>query len=445
MEFNKEIFRAYDIRGLLDEVTPEIAHAVGVALVAKLGGKKILVGRDMRKTSPELSEALKDGVMKAGGDVIDIGLTTTSMFNWAVIAEKADLGAMITASHNPAEYNGIKVAKSDGEPISGMEMYELVKDQDAPVSDRQGTVLATEVRDNYIDAVLRAGKELNVAGAKLVVDYGNGMGAVTIRPLLERLGVSVTELYAEPDASFPNHEANPAKEETLVDLKKKIVETGADFGVAVDGDGDRIGFVDNEGVSLRGDQTLALLAESILRDHPGEKVVVAPNHGWAATRYIESHGGELVGDRIGRTFAIKRMRESNVAIGGEISSHFFYRDFNYLESIDYTLVLLLSIWKKSGKTFAELARPLRAFHNSGEVNFEIKNKQAALDLIKKTYAPGATVVNELDGIRCEFDDAWWFIVRPSNTEPLIRLTVEAKDEVILKEKLAELSSLLKNV
>lgn len=442
MDFPKEIFKAYDIRGLKELVSPDVAQQVGRSVVAKLGGKTILIGRDMRETSPQLAEALIEGVTKMGGSVVDIGMTTTSMFNWAVGSMDVDFGVMVTASHNPAAYNGMKVARSNGQPISGEELYDFVLEQYEDASE-VGSVEQKNVLDEYLDAVLEAAGELpDLTGVRIGADYGNGMGSLTVKPLLERLGVEVTDLYADPDATFPNHEANPAKEETLVDVKNLVEESELDLGIATDGDGDRIGFIDNESVSLRGDQALAMLAQHYLEKHPGAKVVVSPNHGWASTNLIKEHGGELVEERIGRTFIIKKMHETGAVVGGEVSSHFFFNEFQNLESIDYALVLMLQIWKASGKSFADFVRPLRAYHNSGEVNTEVEDKAAVLQKLKDTYASQASVVNELDGIRCEFGDDWWFIVRPSNTEPLIRLTVEAKTEEMMQEKVEELRSLI---
>lgn len=444
MDFPKAIFKAYDIRGLKEQVSPEIAGQVGRAVVAKLGGKTVLIGRDMRETSPQLAEALKEGVTKMGGNVVEIGLTTTSMFNWAVTTMDVDFGVMVTASHNPAEYNGMKVATSAGQPISGEELYDFVLESYEDATEI-GSVTEKDVLNDYLDAVLATAGDLpDLSGVRIGIDYGNGMGSFTMQPLLERLGIEVTELYAEQDATFPNHEANPAKEDTLVDLKNVVEESDLDFGVATDGDGDRIGFVDNESVSLRGDQALAILAQHYLESNPGSKVVVSPNHGRASTDSIKEHGGELVEERIGRTFIIKKMHESGAVVGGEVSSHFFFNEFGNLESIDYAFVLMLQIWKSTGKSFADFVRPLRTYFNSGEVNIEVEDKDVVLKTLKEKYAADATVVNELDGIRLEFGEDGWFIVRPSNTEPLIRLTVEAKTEEHMKEVVEEVSQVIKN-
>lgn len=442
MNIPEHIFRAYDIRGLMHEITPEIAEKVGAALVKKSGAQTVIVGRDMRKTSPELMKAAIQGITSQGANVLEIGMCTTSMFNFAVSHyEDVDAGLMVTASHNPAEYNGIKMGLSNGLPISGSVMLSLIQEDMSP-AEAAGWVEKRDILNDYLDIVIERADAPDLTGTKLVVDYGNGMGSVSVQPLLERLGVEVVELYAEPDASFPNHEANPAKEETLTELKRLVVAEKADFGVALDGDADRIGFVDNEGNSLRGDLMLAVLAKEILKKRPGGKVITAPNHGWAAKKAITEAGGEAIDVRIGRTFVIEQMHENGAILGGEISSHFFFEEFNGLEAVDYALVLALSIWKRSGMTFADMTRDLRSYVNSGEVNVEVEDKDVVISRIKETYVSQATLVNEMDGIRCEFNEDWWFILRASNTEPLLRLTVEAKTEELMQEKVEEIRGMM---
>ncbi|MFH1632049.1 MAG: phosphomannomutase/phosphoglucomutase [bacterium] len=444
MNIPRHIFKAYDIRGLLAEVTPEIAEAVGFALVEKTGAKRVVVGRDMRETSPELAVAAMRGITKAGAGVADVGMCSTSMFNFAVSSvDDFDAGLMITASHNPKEYNGIKLAFSSGLPISGQSILELVEKEQVD-SFEQGKIEEIGVLDEYLGKCIDLADAPDLSGTKIVVDYGNGMGSVSVRDFLSRLGVESVELYPEPDASFPNHEANPAKEETLADLKKAVLSEGADFGVALDGDADRIGFVDNEGQSLRGDQMLAVLARHILKTKPGATIISAPNQGWAPMDAMRELGANIVDCRIGRTNVINAMDKEGAALGGEVSSHFFYDEFNNLESVDYTLALALAVWKRSGEPFAELVRDLRSYVNSGEINTEVEDKEKVLKALEEKYAPIASIVNKLDGIRCEFDRDWWFIVRPSNTEPLIRLIVEAKSEELMKERRDEVLEVIKS-
>ncbi len=442
MEFKAEIFKKNDIRGLLAEVTPEIAQQVGKALVSVTKAKKVVVGQDMRSTSPELAKAAIEGITAMGATVLDIGLCTTSLYNFAV-SSQADVGAglMVTASHNPAEYNGLKMAWHNGLPIPGSDFLPLMSEEYAE-SEERGQVVYCSVLENYLDFCLKNVDAKKFAGTKVVIDYGNGMGAVTVRKLAERLGLEVIEMYAEPDARFPNHEANPAKEEMLSDLKAAVLKEKADFGIALDGDADRVGFVDNEGVSLRGDQTLALLAQAMLKSQPGAKVIVAPNQSWATREAIAAAGGECVEVAVGRTTVIKAMHDTGAALGGELSSHFMFAETGNLECVDLAMVKVLTLWKELGVKFAELVRPLRAMSNSGEVNIEVHDKAAALQKLSEKYESAATVVNKLDGIRCEFGREWWFLVRASNTEPILRLIVEAMTEAMMIAKRDELVALI---
>lgn len=442
MAFPSHVFRANDIRGLLEEITPELARATGAALVRMTGAKLVVVGRDMRSTSPALTEAAIDGITSAGANVRDIGMCTTSMYNFAVTsADDVGAGLMVTASHNPPEYNGIKMAHANGLPISGALLLAPVEEAWTP-AEVPGSVTAVDVLSAYLDACLSSLAMPDVRGTKVVIDYGNGMGVISLHPLCERLGLEAVEMYAEPDARFPNHEANPVKVETLEALKAAIVREGAAFGVALDGDADRIGFVDNEAVHLRGDQMLALFAEDVLTRTPGAKVVVAPTMSWSVIDAIRAAGGELEECAIGRTIVVKTMHDTGAPLGGEISSHFMFSEFHNLESVDHAFARVLGMWKRSGMTFADFVRPLRTFVNSGEVNLEVHDKDAAIDRVKEVFVPQATVVNTRDGIRCEFGRDWWFLVRPSNTEPILRLIVEAKDEATMAAKRDEVAALL---
>ncbi len=439
----KHIFKANDIRGLLAEVTPELARAVGFAVVVRTGAMSVLVGRDMRETSPQLLEAVIEGVNAAGAKAVVINMCTTSLFNYAVVSnDDVQAGIMVTASHNPAQYNGIKMAHHDGLPISGTEIFESLPALVAlrlDIQNEEREVIEGYVR-NYMEV---AGlQEGDCAGVKVAVDFGNGMGSITVKRVLELLGADTQYLYEEPDARFPNHEANPAKWETLKDLQALIAKSGAVLGVALDGDADRIGFLDGEGHILRGDQTLAIFTGILMPQGKASRVVVAPNFGWDAIDAITASGAELVWERIGRGFVVKKMRELSVPLGGELSSHFFFADTHELESVDYALMLILKGIKESGKTFAQITELVRRFVNSAEINLHVDDKAGAIARVKESLAKEATSINELDGVRCEFNKDWWFIVRPSNTEPLLRLTVEAKDQALLDEKVAMMRALI---
>ena len=442
--FPAHIFRTYDIRGLLAEVTPEIAKKVGQALVQITGAKMVIVGRDMRETSPELAKAAIDGITSMGADVLDIGMCTTPLFGYSVRNLDVQAGLMVTASHNPPEYNGIKFADKQGLPISGKTMLPEME-KDFVFEGAIGGVSSIDALAQYIEDCLKWPGVDEFRGTKIVADFGNGMGAMTIRPLAEKLGIELVEMYAEPDARFPNHEANPAKEETLKDIQKKIVEEGADFGIALDGDADRIAFIDNEGKTLNGDLALVVFAENVLERSPKSKIVVSPNQSWTTMDTIRELGGELVESPIGRTLMIQKMVEVDCPVSGEVSSHFFFREFGCLEAPEHAFVRMLLAWKNTGMTFADFVRPLRKYANSGEVNFEIPNKEIVLELLRKTYVDQATSVNTIDGIRCDFDREWWFIARPSNNEPLLRLTIEALNQEALQNRIHEMSSLLESI
>lgn len=431
--FPTHIFRSYNIRGLLHEVTPDIARKAAIILVAMTGAKMVVVGRDMRETSPELMAAAIEGVTSMGVDVVNIGLCTSSMYNFAVTSDEAiGAGIMITASHNPAEYNGIKMAKADGSPIAGSDILARFDEQFSPAA-VPGTERSFDVLPAYLDRCISISGVAS-AKAKIVIDYGNGMGVTSMRPLCERLGLDVTELYAEPDARFPNHEANPAKEETLTDLKRKVLEIGADFGVAIDGDADRVAFVDNEGFSIAGDCTLAVLSKDALLRKPGGKILYSINAGWALDDAIRANGGEPVRCPVGNTKIIKTMHDVGGILGGEVSSHFFFPEFHNLEAIDFAFLKVFAAWRDSGGTFADLVRPYRSYANSAEVNIHTEKGDGAIAAIREQYESKATSVITIDGLRFEFGRDWWFLVRKSNTEPLIRITVEAKDRAMMERE-----------
>jgi phosphomannomutase len=443
MPIPHHIFRSYNIRGLLHEVTPEVAEKAAHALLVITRAKKVVVGRDMRQTSPELAQAAINYFVSKGVEVLDIGMCTSSMYNYAVTSRE-DIGAgfMVTASHNPAEYNGIKMAHPTGLPIAGTE---VLANCDTPLAQTggEGSVTSLDILPSYLEACKKHVNIPDVRGTKIVVDYGNGMGVVSMRPLCEQLGIEVVELYPEPDARFPNHEANPAKEETLHDLKKKVREVGADFGVAIDGDADRVAFVDNEGNAVQGDLTLALMASDRLSRETGGRVLYSINASWAVEDAVRAAGGQPIACPVGNTKIIKLMQEYQGMLGGEVSSHFFFPEFHNLEAVDYAFLTVLGIWKRSGKTFADLLRPLRTYHNSQEMNFEVEDKDGALAAIKERYEQEAEKCITIDGLRYEFGRTWWMLVRKSNTEPLIRVTIETNDAALLEEKRIEVKEVLK--
>lgn len=414
-------------------------------MVVKKQAKTVVVGRDMRETSPALKAAVIRGITQMGGNVVDVGMCTTSMFNFAVSSTPGvDLGVMVTASHNPADYNGIKVCLASSEPISGKELFSLVTEE-FPLHASVGSIEESDILEAYLKKALSLVDLPDLSGTSLVVDYGNGMGVLSVRPLLERLGVTIHELFPEPDARFPNHEANPAVEENLSDLKAAVKEHKADFGIALDGDVDRMKIVDEKGDSIATDLSHAFLMHDVLTQAGGGKAVVTMNISNATRDAIASAGGEVVECPVGRTNVISKMLEVDAVVGGEVSGHIMFRDFASLESIDYAILRTLALWKRRGKKMSEIAAAFDTYANSGEVNREVRDKDAVLSKLEEVYASQASQTDTTDGVRCRFKNDWWFILRKSNTEPVVRLTVEAKTRELMEQRRDEILAFMEQV
>jgi len=444
IQIDPSVFKSYDIRATMDKLSPELAEKVGAALVAMTGAKTVAVGRDMRETSPELAEGAIRGITSQGAKAVDIGMCTTTMYNFASTNyDDIDVAMMITASHNPAEYNGMKMYDMEGFPISGKVIKDLVMDKEYPAVEQLGEVEQRDVTDDYLKKMFDLAEMPSLAGMKVVIDAANGMSGIILPKVFEKLDAEVVEMYYEPDGTFPNHEADPIKDENLVDLKAKKKEVGAAPGISYDGDGDRVVFVDDKFNTIRGDVLLAMLATEYLKDHPGGKVYTAVNQSWIVRDAAKEAGGEAVMDKVGRTNAIRWMKENNGVLGGEVSCHFFFKEFHYLESSEYTMLLILKMIAEQGKPFSEMMAPYRTYISSGEINFEVEDKQGTIKKLEDKFKPESTSFTNIDGIRLEFED-WWFNVRASNTEPLIRLTIEAKAQELLDEKKKELTDLITN-
>ncbi|MFH1142786.1 MAG: phosphomannomutase/phosphoglucomutase, partial [Candidatus Uhrbacteria bacterium] len=380
MQISEEVFKSYDIRSTLDQLSDELAFLVGAGLVHLTEAKIIVVGQDMRDSSPRLATAAIQGIISQGSKVVDIGMCTTTMFNFAVsnYAEH-QAGLMITASHNPAEYNGFKMADATGLPLSGQAMKEVVIGKEYPAVDLLGSVEQRDVSQDYINRLFELLQMPSLQGMKVVVDAGNGMGGLLLPKIFERLDCQMIPMYFEPDGTFPNHEANPAKEETLVDLQNKIKEVGADIGAAFDGDGDRVGFVDQQGKNIRGDILLGLLATEYLASHPGGKVTNSPNMSWIPRDAVLAAGGEVVNSPVGRTHVIKKMRETGAVLGGEVSCHFFFKEFQALESSEFAMLLILKMMAEQKKPLSEIIAPYLKYFGSGEINFKVEDKQGLIN------------------------------------------------------------------
>ncbi len=443
------IFKAYDVRGLypteLDETT---ARKIGQAFRNVLDeedlafGHRVVVSRDMRPSSVPLAKALIEGLTTAGLDVIDIGLATTPMNYFAIGHLKTAGGVQVTASHNPAQYNGLKFSKHEARPVSGDHGIALlercVKGNDLPASTRQGSVSTADVSAEYARHVLSflrrpAGSE-NARRLKVVVDASNGM-AVVDRAIWDALGIDLVPLYFELDGSFPNHEANPLKLENLRDLRAKVLEVGADLGVSCDGDFDRAAFIDETGEPVGSDLATALIAGELLEREPGKHVTYDLRSSRAVAEWITEHGGVPVRERVGHSFIKATMRANGGAFGGELAGHYYFRDNFYADCAILAVIEVLNLLWQSGKKMSELVAPLLRYAKSTETNFEVEDKAGKMRDLAAAYPDAA--IDWMDGVTVQYPD-WWFNVRPSNTEPLLRLVVEARSQADLDRRFAEL-------
>ena len=434
------VFKAYDIRGIYGtEITEELYEKIGRALVVFLNPKQVVIGHDMRPHSKPLFAAMAKGITDQGADVIDIGLSSTPMSYFANGSLKADASVIITASHNPGEYNGMKICREDAIPVSGatgiMDIERLVNENNFPTSAHKGQIIKEDVSQAYADSVLP--HVTFTRKPRIVVDFANAMGSKEIEGIRQLF--DIIPLYEELDGSFPNHEANPLQLDTLDALCAKVKETGAEFGVAYDGDADRSGFVDDEGVILPMDLTTALIAEDILSKGPAT-ILYDLRSSWTVKETIENNGGTAVMSRVGHSFIKAKMREHGAIFAGELSGHYYFKENFTAESQALALILVTNVLEKSGKKMSDLVRPLRKYYASGEINSKVADAGKVLDVLREKYSDGKQF--ELDGLSVEYSD-WWFNVRSSNTEPLLRLICEAKKPEKMAEKRDELLAIIR--
>ncbi len=452
------VFKSYDIRGESPAViNADFADKLGMAIIAARKPKNVMVGRDMRLTSPELEDALVESLLKQGVSVTKIGLCTTPMFNilMGMADGKFDLGVMITASHNPGEYNGFKFVTGEMLPLglgSGLEEirdYFLNTKYHLPNINKGSVAEDHEALERYVDFVIEKARLIDdMPEVKVVIDAGNGMAGHVLPKLLERLPwLKAVPLYFEPDGSFPNHEANPIKGETLSELKKKVIETKAIMGIAFDGDGDRIGFVDEKGVQIPGDILTAMFAKIELNKYGPRKVLFDVRSSWSVKEAVESAGGEPVLCKVGHANIKNQMRKEDAVFAGELSMHYYFKEFWNMECGDYAMLVLLKELANPFSTLSSYWKSLQKYYHSGEINFEVKDKDLVIENIVNEYKNEAKKIIDIDGYRLEFGDpkqgdAWWFNLRKSNTEPLIRLNLEATSEKLMEEKVEELTNLI---
>ena len=436
------IFKAYDIRGIYGEqLTDDLAYKIGRAYATFLQCKKVVVGYDMRPHSANLFKALARGLTEQGADVINIGLCSTPMTYFANGSLHADGGIMITASHNTGEWNGFKLCRQNAIPISGAtgiaDIEKIVHNQSySPAPAQKGQIKPYEILPAY-RAHIRQFSQITHP-VKIAVDYANAMGiyeAKTIEGL-----VTLDPLYDTLDGTFPHHEANPLKTETMADLQAKVRNGHYDFGIAFDGDADRVGFVDEHGEIVSMDLITALIAAYLLEKHPGETIYYDLRSSAAVRETIVQHGGRALESRVGHAFIKQQMRDAGAIFAGELSGHYYFRDNYFTECSALAVVYVSCLLCQTGKTLSNLVAPLRRYYATGEINSVVKNPAAVFQTLRSHYSKGK--VSELDGLSIAHAN-WWFNVRLSNTEPLIRLNLEADTEALMRQKRDEVLELIR--
>jgi phosphomannomutase len=443
-----KVFKAYDVRGIYPtELDEDGAYAIGRAYVEHFEPRKIAVGRDMRISSPSMAAAFIRGATEAGADVLDLGLVGTEMVYFAVGELELDGGAEITASHNPKEYTGIKIVRRGALPVGGESGLLEIRDralslEDTPGGQTPGQVQEYDIWPAYVERVLSFVDVSAIKPLRVVIDAANGMAGVMLPPILERLPIDAVRYFFEPDGTFPNHEPNPLLPENREFIVERTKAEGADFGVAFDGDADRCFFVDDEGEFVPGDFVTALLAESVLEKNPGARIIYDVRASWAVPEVIEAAGGIPLINRVGHAFIKHRMREDGAVFGGEVSGHYYFRDFSQADSGVIPFLLMLELVSRRGQKLSEILRPFRErYFITGELNTPVPDVAVKLQELKERFGPEGNV-SHLDGISVDADD-WHFNVRPSNTEPLLRLNLEARSAELMEQKRDEVLDVIR--
>jgi phosphomannomutase len=442
-----EVFKAYDVRGLYKtELDEDGAYAISRAYVDEFSPARIAVGRDMRLSSPTMAAAVREGAADAGAQVLDVGMVGTEMLYFAVGELELDGGVMVTASHNPKEYTGMKIVRRGALPVGGDSGLLQVRDRALAGEWRdaqRGEIREEDIWDRFVDRVLSFIDVGALAPLRVVIDAANGMAGAMLPPVLARLPmIDTVRCYFEPDGSFPNHEPNPLLPENREFIVRKTTEERADFGVAFDGDADRCFFVDDTGEFVPGDFATALFAELILAREPGGKVIYDVRASWAVPEAIRAAGGEPLINRVGHAFIKQRMREEDAVFGGEVSGHYYFRDFSQADSGTVPFLLMCELVSRRGKLSAALEPFRKRYFITGEINTPVADVPSKLKELEERFGPEGRV-SHLDGLSVEADD-WHFNVRPSNTEPLLRLNLEARSQELMEAKRDEVLSVIRS-
>ncbi len=450
------VFKAYDVRGTVpDQLDEEMAYAIGVAFASfakeQAGAERVVIGRDMRPSGVALGGAFAAGALASGLGVVDAGMISTDMIYFAS-GSLGLPGVMLTASHNPARYNGLKMCLPGAQPIGQDSGLQVIRDEaaevmagleaaPAPPAADDGRIERVDLLERFAAHVHSFVDVGSLAPLKVVADTANGMGGLVAPAVLGSLPFELDILFPELDGNFPNHPADPIQPENLAFLQQRITETGADVGLAFDGDADRVFLVDEQAEPLSGSLTTAIVAAAMLDAHPGETVLYNLICSKAVPEVIAEHGGLGVRTRVGHSFIKAVMAETGAVFGGEHSGHYYFRDNYRADSGIIAALVVLSVISRAGAPLSELRRPFERYFDSGEINTEVARPGAVLAGVEERFAAGGAMIDKLDGLTVDLGE-WWFNLRPSNTEPLLRLNLEAPDEASLESHVAEVTSLI---
>jgi len=442
------LFKAYDVRGTVpDELTPDIAYRIGRAVAAFLDADEVVVGRDMRVSGPSLGAALIDGIRDQGASVTDIGLVSTDTLYFAVGKYGFPAGVMITASHNPANYNGFKICREEARALSmdtGIgDIRDMVVSGAFPQPrGKRGDLTEKNVLEAYAEHALSMIDPAKIKPLKIAVDAGNGMGGVLVPAVFHKLPCEILPLYFELDGTFPNHEANPIEPENIRDLQRTVINEACDLGVAFDGDADRMFLIDEQGEFIGGDMTTAMVSLELLKHNPGSTIVYNLINSRTVPELIEENGGKAVRSRVGHSYIKALMREEDAIFGGEHSGHFYFRDNWYADSGLIAMLTVLQLISDADQSLSQILEPIDTRVRSGEINSEVEDIQETVERVETFYSDKGGDIDHLDGLTVGFE-GWWFNLRASNTQPLLRLNVEAETEEILREKTTEVLELIR--
>jgi len=445
-----KVFKAYDVRGIYpSELDEDGAYRIGRAFVEVFETKRIAVGHDMRVSSPSMADAVIRGASEAGADVLELGLVGTEMVYFAVGELGLDGGVAVTASHNPKQYTGLKIVRRGALPVGGESGLLDIRDRAVALSDTPrgltpGHVERYDIWQQYVERVLSFVDLEAIRPLKVVIDAANGMAGVMLPPVLEQLPqVEAVRCFFEPDGTFPNHAPNPLLPENREFIIRKTLEEAADFGAAFDGDADRCFFVDSGGEFVPGDFVTALLSQAVLEKEPGAKIIYDVRASWAVPETIERAGGIALVNRVGHAFIKHRMREEDAAFGGEVSGHYYFRDFSQADSGVVPFLLMLELVSKGNQRLSEILRPFReTYFITGELNTPVHDVTAKLKELEDRFGQQGKV-GHLDGVSVDAED-WHMNVRPSNTEPLLRLNLEARSKELMESKRDEVLEMIRS-